>query len=335
MSFTQRSEVRRDLALGLVLLVFLACVPFLGVNRYAIGQLILFMFWVTIAGQWNLLFGYAGVFSLAQLALFGIGAYATAMLNFYLGVSIWLSIPIGALVASVFSIFLGLSCLRLTGVYTALLTLAVGQVLYVLITSDSECFMKTETACRQFTGGAAGFYGYDDFGMRSLLKKNWQLGNYYIVLGGMVFSLGVTWAIMRSHLGLAFRALRDNVIYAQALGVNRFRAQLVVFASSAYFTGLMGGIYAGHFRTVSPSVMSLSHMLFLIAAVVVGGTGRFWGPFAGLATLMIVDEHLRDYAEFRMIGVGAILVVFSIHLPSGILGLLGGHVRRSKRDVHT
>ena len=321
MRWLLQSDIRRDIALGLVLLMLFVCLPFLGINRYFLGQLILFMFWATVAGQWNLLFGSAGVFSLAQLALFGIGAYATAMFNFYLGLSIWLSIPAGAMIAMVFSIFLGLSCLRLTGVYTALLTLAVSQVLYVLIVTDSECFMKTATACRQFTGGAAGFYGFDDFGMRTLLKKSWLIGNYFVVLTGMVISLGLTWAIMRSPLGIAFMALRDNVVYAQSLGVSRFRAQLTVFAFSAFFTGLMGGIYAGHFRTVSPSVMSLSQMLFLIAAVVLGGTGHFWGPFVGLGVLMILDEQLRDFAEFRMIGIGAILLVFSIYLPKGMLGL--------------
>ena len=115
------------------------------------------------------------------------------------------------------------------------------------------------------------------------------------------------------------QALRDNPVYATTLGVNKFWMHLQVFALSAFLTGLMGAVYAGHIRTVSPSVMSLSQMLYLVAAVVLGGAGHAWGPVLGLAFLMIADEILRDFGAARQIGIGIILVMVPILFSKGIL----------------
>ncbi len=315
------SPARRDLVIGIVFLAALALVPTMDVNRYTLGQIVLFMIYGAVAMHWNLLFGYAGIFSLAQLMLFGIGAYAMAMLNFYLGFSIWLAIPLAAGVAMLASLVLGLATLRLRGVYTALLTLAVAQMVTVLIVTDTQCFVQTETSCRMFTGGAAGFYGFDDFGTRAIYRGQWLVANYYIVLTAAAATVIATLIVIHSGLGLSLRAMRDNPSYAQALGVNRFRLHLRVFAVTALLTGFMGAIYAGHIRTVSPSVMSLNQMLYLIAALIIGGAGRSWGAPLGLAVLMIADEILRDYGNLRQIGIGLMLVLVPIFFRDGLLGL--------------
>ena len=319
-TFLARSA-HRDLIIGLVLLGLLALIPQFGVSRYVLGQIVLFMIYGAVAMHWNLLFGYAGIFSLAQLMLFGIGAYAMAMLNFYLNIPILVAIPLAGVVAMAASIVLGLATLRLRGVYTALLTLAAAQMVTVLIVTDTECFMKTETACRMFTGGAAGFYGFEDFGTRKTYRGAWLTANYYIVLVAAAATVAATLVLIHSGLGLSLRAMRDNPGYAQALGVNRFQSYLKVFVATALLTGLMGAVYAGHIRTVSPSVMSLNQMLYLVAAVIVGGAGRSWGALLGLAVLMAADEFLRDYGNMRQIGIGVILVLAPIFFRDGLLGL--------------
>lgn len=317
-----------DIAVSLAVLAALAAVPVLVESRYVLGQVILTLFLSAIASQWNLLFGYAGVFSLAQMAIFGFGGYATAMLCVYFGLGVWAAIPLGALAAVLFSLVIGVACLRLQGVYVALLTLAIAQALYVLIVTDTACFTMVGSACRQFTGGAVGFARFGDFGTRAWLKSRWLLGNYGIVCVLFAVTMAATYAIIRSPMGLAFRALKDNPGYAVARGVNRFQAQLLVFGLSALFTGLAGGVYAAHFQAISPGILSLSQLLFIIAATVVGGVGSFWGPFVGTVLLTLADEGMRETGEFRTLGLGLVIAASIVLMPDGLLGRLDEFGRR-------
>ncbi|WP_131195928.1 branched-chain amino acid ABC transporter permease [Lichenihabitans psoromatis] len=320
-----------DIVMALVVIAALVAVPFVVESRYILGQIILMLFLSTVASQWNLLFGYSGVFSLAQMAIFGFGGYVTAMLCVYFGLGIWVAIPLGALGAALFSLVIGLACLRLSGVYVALLTLAIAQALYVLIVTDTDCFRMVGSACRQFTGGAVGFARFGEFGTRAWLKSRYLVGNYAII--GMLFAvtMACTYAIIASPTGLAFRALKDNPGYAVARGVNRFQAQLFVFGLSAFFTGLAGGFYAVHFQAISPGILSLSQLLFIIAATVVGGVGSFWGPLVGTLVLMVADEGMREAGEFRTLGLGLIIAASIVLMPNGLLGRLGD-ARRWLRD---
>ncbi len=309
-----------DLVTAAGVLAAIVAIPFFVESRYVLGQIILALFLSTIASQWNLLFGYSGVFSLGQMAIFGVGGYATAMLCVYFGLGVWAAMPLGAVVAVLFSLVIGAACLRLSGVYVALLTLAIAQALYVLIVTDTECFRMVGSACRQFTGGAVGFARFGDLGTRAWLRAKWLVGDYAIVAALFGFTMLCTYAIINSPIGLAFRAIKDNPGYAVARGVNRFGAQLLVFGLSAFFTGLAGGLYAAHFQAISPGILSLSQLLFIIAATVVGGVGSFWGPFLGTVVLMLADEAMREAGEFRTLGLGLIIAVSIVLMPQGLLG---------------
>ncbi len=309
-----------DLVTAVVVLAAIVAIPFFVESRYVLGQIILALFLSTIASQWNLLFGYSGVFSLGQMAIFGVGGYATAMLCVYFGLGVWAAMPLGAVVAVLFSLVIGAACLRLSGVYVALLTLAIAQALYVLIVTDTECFRMVGSACRQFSGGAVGFARFGDLGMRAWLRAKWLVGDYAVVAALFGFTMLCTYAIINSPIGLAFRAIKDNPGYAVARGVNRFGAQLLVFGLSAFFTGLAGGLYAAHFQAISPGILSLSQLLFIIAATVVGGVGSFWGPFLGTVVLMLADEAMREAGEFRTLGLGLIIAVSIVLMPQGLLG---------------
>ena len=323
---------RRDVLIGLVLLAIAIAVPFLFDARYLITQLTLLFIWATVVTQWNLVFGVAGIFSLAQMALFAFGAYVTAMLALYFGVSIWLSMLIGAIGTVVFSVLIGLACLRLRGPYVALLTFAVSQTMLILILTDVECFRMDGTICLQFTGGVKGFSRYDDFGFRELLGyKAWHIGNYFVGLALLCLGTIFAFVVIRSPLGFAFRALRDNEALAMASGVSRFKYQLLVFALSAFFTGLAGGVYAGHFRVVGPNLLYLSLLVYLVAMMVVGGVGRAWGPLVGAALLMTADEFLREAVDYRNIGIGLVIILCVILLPDGVVGGLARLTDRLRR----
>ena len=324
-------SAKTDLAITAVLIAIAIALPFFVDSRYVMGQIVLALFYATIASQWNLLFGFSGIFSLAQMAIFAFGGYATAMICFYFGWNVWAAVVPGAVGAMIFSLAVGLACLRLTGVYVALLTLAIAQTMYQLIVTDTECFTMVGSICRQFTGGAVGFARFGELGTRALLKGQWLVGNYAIVATLFAITMLFTYAIIKSPIGLAFRALKDNPGYAVARGVNRFQAQLLVFGISAFFTGLAGGFYAAHFQAIGPGILSMSQLMFIIAVVVVGGVGTFWGPLVGTVILVAADELMREAGEFRTFGLGIIIALSIILMPKGLVGRLGDLVRWSRK----
>lgn len=320
---------RNDAIIGLMLLAIAAAIPLVFDGRYVLGQLTMFFIWATVVSQWNLVVGVAGIFSLAQMAIFALGGYVTGMLGLYLEMNLWLALPIGALAAVAFSLVIGLACLRLRGPYVALLTLAIAQVMYLLIITDTDCFFMDGVTCRNFTGGTRGLAKYGDFGFREMLGFQYMVwGSYYLALGVLVLAVAFSILVMRSPLGAAFQALRDNPDYAQSRGISRFKFQMFVFACSAFFTGLIGGVYAGYYKVMGANTLYLSLLLYLLAMMIVGGIGRSWGPLLGAAALMLADEALKDYPDYRAMGLGVVLVLFVLLWPRGIAGGINSLVER-------
>jgi branched-chain amino acid transport system permease protein len=315
------SARRRDILLALGLAALLVFVPLIFGTRYIISQITLFFIWGIVVTQWNLVLGVAGIFSLAQMALFAIGAYATAMLAYYGAFPLLVAMPLAALVTVAASLLIGFACLRLKGAYVALLTLAVAQVIYLIVVNDTACFTNPPSGCLPLFGGVRGFSRFGDLGFRDLLGSKFYVGHYYVGLALLLAAQIFCILLIRGPLGLAFRALRDNPGYAMSRGVGRLRYQLWVFGLSAFFTGLAGAFYAANFGVVGPIVFSVSMLLFLLAMIVVGGMGTVWGPLLGAALLMAADEGLREFGTLREIGLGLVLAVFVILLPRGLSGL--------------
>jgi branched-chain amino acid transport system permease protein len=317
------SAARRDLVIAVCLALLLALVPMLIGTRYIITQMTLFFIWAIVVTQWNLVLGVGGIFSLAQMALFAVGAYSTAMFGYYFGVPIILAMPAAGLVTVLVSIIIGLACLRLRGPYVALLTLAIAQVIYLVVVNDTACFTNPPSGCLPLFGGVRGFSKFGDLGFRSLMGSKWYVAHYYVGLGLVLLAVIFSIAIIRGPLGLAFQALRDNPGYAMSRGISKFKYQLWVFGLSAFFTGLAGAFYAVQFGVVGPIVFSLAMLLFLLSMIVVGGMGTIWGPLLGAAVLMLADEGMREFGDWRDIGLGLVLALFVILLPRGLIGLRG------------
>ena len=159
--------IKRDIVIGVILLAVAAVVPFLWPERYVLLELTLFFIYATVVTQWNLVFGVAGVFSLAQMAIFAMGGYVTGMFGLYLHWSLWVAMPVGAVAAVIFSVIIGVACLRLGGAYVALLTFAIAEAMYLLIITDTECFFMEGVTCRNFTGGTRGLVNFGNFGFQS------------------------------------------------------------------------------------------------------------------------------------------------------------------------
>ena len=319
-SFT---DINKQLLISVFVIFLFAILPFFLTQRYLLGEVIVFFFWAMVAMNWNLLMGHAGVFSLAQMLFFATGAYGVAMAITFLGLSIWLAIPLAVLISATAALIIGVACLRLTGAYVALLTYAIAETVHVLIITDTECFTLIRNNCQQLFGGYAGFSRFDDFGFRPLLKRNWILGNYYAVLCAFSLTIIIIVIIIHGRLGLAFRAIRDNVGYASSRGIDRKKYQVAAFACSAFLTGLAGAMYAGHFRFAGPSLFDFSTLMFVLSMVVVGGIGSTWGPLIGAGVMMTVVELSKGMGDARNLLLGIALVVFVVVLPKGLAGLAG------------
>ena len=190
-----------------------------------------------------------------------------------------------------------------------------------MVVNDTACFTNPPSGCMPLFGGVRGISRFGDLGFRALLGSKWYIAHYYVGLALLALAMLFSITIIRGPLGLAFQALRDSPGYAMSRGVGRLKYQLWVFGLSAFFTGLAGAFYAVQFNVIGPSVFSISHLLFLLSMIVVGGLGTVWGPLLGVAVLMLADEAMRELGDWRDIGLAVILVLFVILLPQGLAGL--------------
>jgi len=316
--------VSRDILIGVALLAILCLLPWLGLKMYWLRLLIIFFMYGTIVSQWNLVMGIGGIFSLGQMAIFGMGAYTTAWLAKYAEWSLWASWPVGIVFAVIASLIIGAACLRVSGVYTALLTLAIVSVMQLLIQTDTACFRPMKTGgCDYFTGGSMSLSKYGDLGMRDWLgRKDWIKGDYYIGLAMLSMAIAFSIFIVRSPMGIAFKALRDNPLYAVSRGVSRFKYQMLIFSASSLFTGMAGGFYAAHYGATGATILNLNLLLLLMAMMIVGGLGRLWGPILGVGVLMALQEPLRDIIDYRELIFGFLILIFAMFYPQGIAGFL-------------
>jgi branched-chain amino acid transport system permease protein len=316
--------VNRDILIGVALLAILCLLPWLGLKMYWLRLLIIFFMYGTIVSQWNLVMGIGGIFSLGQMAIFAMGAYTTAWLAKYAEWSLWASWPVGIVFAVIASLIIGAACLRVSGVYTALLTLAIVSVMQLLIQTDTACFRPMKTGgCDYFTGGSMSLSKYGDLGMRDWLgRKDWIKGDYYIGLAMLSMAIAFSIFIVRSPMGIAFKALRDNPLYAVSRGVSRFKYQMLIFSASSLFTGMAGGFYAAHYGATGATILNLNLLLLLMAMMIVGGLGRLWGPILGVGVLMGLQEPLRDIIDYRELIFGFLILIFAMFYPQGIAGFL-------------
>ena len=312
-----RLQERDRLLLGLALIVALVA-PWILHTPYWLNLLVLICIYAIVNQSWNLIMGYAGIWSFGQLALFGVGAYTSALMSYHYGISPFIGTIAGAVAAVLASMVLGLPSLRLRGAYVVLLTLAFHELLRNLITNDTT----------KWTGGGFGLFGFGQYGLKELPQLERMMIFYYVALILLVLTNVIIWRILASPLGLAFRALRDAEPYAVARGIPEYRFKLLVFAISAFFTGLAGAFYANFLDAVGPSIFDFGLMMNLLAMIVIGGWGTFWGPMIGTVLLLYLNEVLRDFDQWRVLIFGLLMIIFVILLPQGLIRPLETITRR-------
>jgi branched-chain amino acid transport system permease protein len=301
-------------ALAGALLLFPAVV----VQPYPRDVMIKIFLYALLAQAWNILGGYCGQISLGNAVFFGIGAYTSSALGLGLGLSPWLGMAAGMILAVVVSQAIGYPCFRLQGHYFAIATIAVGEIVQTIVLNWDA------------VGGARGI----NLPIQPETLANFQFHRakwpyYYIALGLFAMVFGLTALVERSRLGYYFRAIREDPDAAQSLGVPLTRYKLVAIALSAAFSALGGTFYAQYLLFVDPeSVFPLSLSILICLVAVLGGVGTLWGPFLGAVILIPLSEATRVYyggtgKPVDLMIYGGLIVLVAVFQPGGLAALLG------------
>ena len=302
---------RRNVLLAL-LAAAIVLPAFANVYHLFIANLVLV--YVLLAIGLNILVGYAGQLAFANAAMFGIGAYATGLLQVRLGWSFWLAFPSGALLATAVGLAISLPALRLSGLYLALSTLAFAQ-------ATQWVFLHWESV----TFGAGGFKTPPlSFAPLPIDKP---LGLYYLSLVLMLALFLFAQNLVASRLGRAFVAVRDGEVAAQSLGVDLLRYKALAFGISGFYAGTAGGLYSAMLNFVAPEGFDLFQMVLQKAMIVVGGLGSITGSVLGAGLIILLLEALRAFKGLQEIVFGALLVGFVLFMRGGLISVLKRHLR--------
>ena len=281
----------------------LGVAPFLG--EYGVHVLNTSLYYVILAASWNVLAGFTGRFSLAHQAFSAIGAYTSGLLATRYDLPLWITIPAGALAATLFGLLLGRLVLRMRAVYLAIATWAFAETIHILLTAGYT-----------ITRGELGLTVppiFPDMDPRRYL---------YLFTGLAIASVLGLYAFVRSPVGYFMRAIRDDELRAQSLGVDTVRVKTLVFTVTSGVAGLAGAVYGHYVVVLSPQIADFSEMAKIIVMVVVGGFGSFAGPLLGAPPIQILNSYLAKYGEWDMVIFALLVIVFMRLHTGGAAGLI-------------
>ncbi len=299
---------RGKAAIGIIFLLFL---PFF-LRTYLTEVVDNVGLYVLMGLGLNIVVGYAGLLDLGYVAFFAIGAYTMGVLTSQadLGIaqmSFWSALPFSVMAAVLAGIILGVPVLRMRGDYLAIVTLGFGEIIRILVLSD---------ALAPFIGGAQGI----------LKIPKAQIGDfrfvtpeslYYLILIGCLIAVFLTWRLRDSRLGRQWMAMREDEDVAEAMGINLVSTKLLAFGIGAAFSGLSGAIFATKLSSIFPHSFNLLISINVLCLIIVGGMGSIPGVVVGALVLVGLPELLREFAEYRLLMYGALLIVMMIARPEG------------------
>lgn len=304
-------RLRFDMGAALAICAALALVPLFVSGPYALGIILVSIYFAIIALGWNLLAGYTGQFSLAPAAFAMIGGYTTALLGHYLHVPLALGIPAAIVSAALFGWVLGKLVLNLSGPYLSLTTLAFAEIARVVIGNSHE-----------FTRG--------DQGMHVATLTQSRIGYYYIFLGTLVAVLVLLYGLLRGRLGRFMMAVRDDPVGASSRGIDVVRIKTIAFCISCALCGLAGSLYGTFSQLVSPELGLLQQTGLVLSMVVIGGMSSLTGALLGAVLVYLSSEWLRGFGDVQIIVFALLVILFARYLPGGLWGLAARLLQRSR-----
>jgi branched-chain amino acid transport system permease protein len=259
----------------------------------------------------DILFGYTGQVSFGHAGYYALGSYGSTLLSMRLGVPVLCSILLGALLAMIFGIILAFPASKLVKHFLSLLSIAFGNMIFMLI-----------SATTWLTNGFSGIINIpmvNLFGYK--ISTNRKYFFFLLVITALVL-LGKQ-RIIRSRVGRAFIAIRENVHAANGMGINVRRYKVMAFAISAFLTGLAGALYAHLVRFISPDTYTNTTSNLFMTMLLFGGIGTLFGPLVGSVILVIVTELMQGFAAYQMLIYAVFILLVLFFLPNGIIGIAG------------
>ena len=272
-----------------------AALPLAVHNPYYIHLVETIMIYAIVLFGLDIVVGYTGQVSLGHAGLFGIGSYTAGVLVMKLAAPLWITLPAAVAITAGFGALLALPALRVTGPYLAMVTLAFGTIIQILI---NEMTFLTEGPLGIKVGKP------ELFGLK-LGEREF----YWVVLAMLVLSLVVVHRILRSHLGRAFEALRGSPVASDCMGVSVYRYKVYAFVISAGLAGLAGGLYSYSEQYISPNTYNFELTVLFLLAIIMGGRKTRSGALLGASIIVLLPKLLDDLAMFRSVAVAVALLV--------------------------
>ncbi|UCE32146.1 MAG: branched-chain amino acid ABC transporter permease [Burkholderiales bacterium] len=309
----------------LALLVLLAGMPRLVGEPYVIHVLTLAFIWTVPAIGLNLMLGYTGLVSLGHMAFAGIGGYTAAVLMVDANWSFWTALVLGTVAAGVAGAAIGAMCLRFRSHFFMIVTLALGLMIYSVLNNWDEV-----------TRGAEGLAGVPRPAPIEWFGEPIRFGRlvnyYYLALAFSALAFVLQWLAVRSNLGRALAAIRQDERLARAKGLNVMAYKTFAFALGSALAGLGGVLYVSFLRVAAPASFNLAESINAVLVVIVGGAGSLIGPALGAVVFVAVPELLRAAEAWRLVIFGSALVVITLFAPRGLAGGVDWLVRRLRRS---
>jgi branched-chain amino acid transport system permease protein len=268
-----------------------------------------------LAGGLNLIYGYTGLLSFAQVGFFGIGGYTATLLVVDRGWSLWAGVAVGGLLCIAVALLIGYSSLRLSRHAFAIVSLSFA-LLCAIVARDWP----------ELTRGSMGIPGLPTPVMDLPGGLRWRIVDpsdfYYLLMGFAVIAHGAIYLVVTSRLGRAMRAIKLNEPLAQSQGVNPLSYRLLALSLSALLAGIVGGLFVFYLTIIDPSIFDFYYTETMLISVVIGGPGSFWGVLASSAVLAVLPDMLRFTTDLRMVLYGIALIVAMLIFPGGVGGWL-------------
>ncbi|PAT37964.1 high-affinity branched-chain amino acid ABC transporter permease LivM [Vandammella animalimorsus] len=322
--------------LGLLLIALAIAWPFFG-TRSQVDIATLVLIYVMLGLGLNIVVGFAGLLDLGFVGFYAVGAYTYALLFHWAGWSFWQALPLSGAAAALFGYLLGFPVLRLRGDYLAIVTLGFGEIIRLLLINLTE-----------YTGGPDGISGIPKptvFGYEMTRRASeegaqtfhqmmgWTFSNqhmviylYLMALMLALITLYVSNRLIRMPIGRAWEALREDEIACRSLGLNPTNIKLSAFTLGAMFAGFGGAFFAARQGLVNPESFTFIESALILAVVVLGGMGSQIGVILAAIVLTVLPEVAREFAEYRMLLFGLVMVLMMMWRPQGLLPTKRPHV---------
>ncbi len=303
----------RQIVAGLVILLLLIAFPLIVRQSFHIHVMILVFMFSMLGVAWNIMGGYAGMFSFGQAAFFGIGAYTSSYLSITYGVNPWIGLVAGGCAAALVAAAIGYPCSNLRGHYFAIASIAFAEIVRIIFNN-----WKTVGAAEGLT------LPMQNQSFANFLFNTSKLPYYYIMLAFLLIALAVSYVVATSKMGYYFRAIKESHAIAGFLGVDVILYRLMAIIISAFLSAMAGTFYAQYILYIDPgSVMLLATSIQIVLIAMLGGAGSVMGPVLGAAILIPASEYTRVTLGYKGTGVdmliyGFLITIISMYYPEGV-----------------